>query len=43
MKEGFVPISIEAYLDQYIEANPNEKRVEVESKIQEMIQFHNEG
>jgi hypothetical protein len=43
MKEGFTPISIDAYLDRHMESNPNEKREEVEAKINEMIQLHNEG
>jgi len=43
MKEGFAPITIDEYLDKHIESNPSEKRAEVESRIKEMIKFHNEG
>ena len=43
MKEGFTPISIEDYLDRHMESNPDEDRSDVESRIKDMIKFHNEG
>ncbi len=43
MIKGFSPISLEDYLDRHMESNPDEDRSEVETRIKDMIKFHNDG
>ena len=43
MKEGFSPISLEAYLERHMQSNPGQKRDEIKASIEEMISFHKEG
>lgn len=43
MKDGFSPISLEDYLDRHMQSNPDQDRVEVKSRIEELIKYHKEG
>lgn len=43
MKTGFIPISLEKYVEQYLKSNPDSNREEITSALKETLEAYKKG